>query len=119
MPLVPTPNKRLFIQKAMVRLALAPMKLITLVSLSLLTFRLRCARAADLQQRIYTATQILEQKQGSLSAIPAEVLAHARGVAIGTITKAGLGIGGQGGEGIVAAALPGHDAPDLVGSGRL
>lgn len=104
-------NKRLFIQKAMVRLSLAPMKLITLVSISLLTLSAAFARAADLQQRIYTATQILEQKQGSLSAIPAEVLAHARGVAIGTITKAGLGIGGQGGEGIVLLHYLGTTPP--------
>jgi SH3 domain-containing YSC84-like protein 1 len=77
------------------------MKLITLFSIALLTLTSALGRAADLQERIYTATQILEQKQGSLSSIPPEVLAHARGVAIGTITKAGLGIGGQGGEGIV------------------
>lgn len=77
------------------------MKLITLFSLALLTLTPSLIRAADMQERIYTATKILEQKQGSLSSIPPEVLAHARGVAIGTITKAGLGIGGQGGEGIV------------------
>ena len=77
------------------------MKLITLFSIALLTLTSALGRAADLQERIYTATQILEQKQGSLSSIPPEVLAHARGVASGTITKAGLGIGGQGGEGIV------------------
>ena len=43
----------------------------------------------------------MEERQGSVDPIPAYVLAHARGVAIGTITKAGLGIGGQGGEGVV------------------
>jgi lipid-binding SYLF domain-containing protein len=77
------------------------MKLITLFSVALLTLSTALVQAADLHQRIYTATEILEQRQGSLSPIPPEVLAHARGVAIGTITKAGLGIGGQGGEGIV------------------
>ena len=77
------------------------MKLTTLLSLAFLTISTAAGHAADLHERIYTATQILEQRQGSLSPIPAEVLAHARGVAIGTITKAGLGIGGQGGQGIV------------------
>jgi lipid-binding SYLF domain-containing protein len=77
------------------------MKLITLCSLALLTLSTVAIQAADMHERIYTATRILEQKQGSLSPIPMDVLAHARGIAIGTITKAGLGIGGQGGSGIV------------------
>ena len=57
--------------------------------------------ADNLHQRIRVATHIVEERQGSVDPIPAYILAHARGVAIGTITKAGLGIGGQGGEGIV------------------
>jgi lipid-binding SYLF domain-containing protein len=77
------------------------MKLTALFSVALLTWSTALVQAADLHERIYNATEILEQRQGSLSPIPPEVLAHARGVAIGTITKAGLGIGGQGGEGIV------------------
>jgi lipid-binding SYLF domain-containing protein len=77
------------------------MKFIALLSFALLTLSTALVRADSLHQRIFTATRILEERQGSLSPIPLEVLAHARGVAIGTITKAGLGIGGQGGEGIV------------------
>lgn len=77
------------------------MKIITLLSITLLTLSTVAVQASSMHSRIYDATRILEKKQGSLSAIPPEVLAHARGIAIGTITKAGLGIGGQGGEGIV------------------
>ena len=62
-------------------------------------------RAADMHERIQTATQILEQKQGSDEPIPADLLDHAKGVAIFSLTKAGLGIGGQGGEGIVLLRL--------------
>ena len=76
------------------------MKIITFFVLGLLTMS-GLAAASSLHERIYNATRILEQRQGSLEPIPQEVLAHARGIAIGTITKAGLGIGGQGGDGIV------------------
>jgi lipid-binding SYLF domain-containing protein len=55
--------------------------------------------------RIDTATQILDQRQHSDDPIPASLLDHARGVAIFSITKVGLGIGGQGGEGIVLVRL--------------
>jgi lipid-binding SYLF domain-containing protein len=57
--------------------------------------------AANLEDRIYNATHILEQRQGSANPIPAEILQNARGVAICTILKGGIGLGGQGGEGIV------------------
>jgi lipid-binding SYLF domain-containing protein len=77
------------------------MKILALYSIVLLTFSTSLVRADNLHQRIRTATQILEERQGSVEPIPPEVLAQARGVAIGTITKAGLGIGGQGGTGIV------------------
>jgi SH3 domain-containing YSC84-like protein 1 len=59
------------------------------------------SQAANLEERIYNDTRILEQRQGSANPIPAEILANARGVAICTILKGGIGIGGQGGEGIV------------------
>jgi lipid-binding SYLF domain-containing protein len=77
------------------------MKFIAFLSLALLTLSTSFIRADGLHRRIATATEILEKRQGSLSPIPMEVLSRARGIAIGTITKAGLGIGGQGGEGIV------------------
>jgi lipid-binding SYLF domain-containing protein len=57
--------------------------------------------AADLEKRIYDATNILEHRQGSANPIPLEVIQNARGVAICTILKGGIGIGGQGGEGII------------------
>jgi lipid-binding SYLF domain-containing protein len=59
------------------------------------------SRAADLEERIHNATHILDQRQGSADPIPLEILQNARGVAICTILKGGIGIGGQGGEGIV------------------
>jgi lipid-binding SYLF domain-containing protein len=62
---------------------------------------LTLVRADNMHERIRTAIHILEQRQGSVDPIPQDILSHARGVAIGTITKAGIGIGGQGGEGIV------------------
>ncbi|MDD5260804.1 MAG: lipid-binding SYLF domain-containing protein [Methylacidiphilales bacterium] len=62
-------------------------------------------RAADMQERIQTAIQILDKKQGSANPIPAELLNHAKGVAIFSVTKGGLGIGGLGGEGIVVLRL--------------
>ncbi len=58
-----------------------------------------------MQARIRTATQILDQKQHSDEPIPPLLLNHAKGVAIFTVTKAGLGIGGQVGEGIVVLRL--------------
>lgn len=58
-------------------------------------------RADNMNDLIHTATDILGKRQGSVDPIPAEVLANAKGVAICTITKAGIGIGGQGGEGIL------------------
>src|SRR5271168_5161046 len=62
-------------------------------------------RAAGMHERIQTATQILGDKQHSDEPIPADLLNHAKGVAIFDLTKVGLGIGGQGGEGIVLVRL--------------
>jgi len=62
-------------------------------------------RASDMQERIHSATQILREKQHSDDIIPADLLDHARGVAIFSVTKVGLGLGGQGGEGIVMLRL--------------
>jgi len=58
-----------------------------------------------MRERIQTATEILGDKQHSDDPIPADLLNHAKGVAIFTLTKVGLGIGGQGGEGIVLVRL--------------
>ena len=57
--------------------------------------------ANNMNERIAEATQVLEKRQGSTDPIPAEILANAKGVAICDITKGGIGIGGQGGEGIL------------------
>lgn len=54
-----------------------------------------------MHERIQSSIQILDQKQHSDEPIPAELLSHAKGVAIFSVTQVGLGIGGQGGEGIV------------------
>ena len=59
------------------------------------------ASAVDMSERISDATAILEKKQGSLSPIPAELLAKAHGIAFAIVTKGGIGIGGMGGDGIV------------------
>lgn len=58
-----------------------------------------------MQERIQSAIEILGQKQSSSEPIPKHIRDHAKGIAIFTLTKGGLGIGGQGGEGIVVARL--------------
>ena len=80
-------------------------KLLALGSILFLLTTPNLLRAADMHERIQTATQILRDKQHSDDPIPADLLSHAKGVAIFTITKVGLGIGGQGGEGIVLVRL--------------
>ncbi|MCE0523323.1 MAG: lipid-binding SYLF domain-containing protein [Methylacidiphilales bacterium] len=77
------------------------MKLLLSISLALLLASSLSVRAADMEERIHNATQIVEKRQGSSDPIPAEILQNAKGVAICTILKGGIGIGGQGGEGIV------------------
>ncbi len=80
-------------------------KLLTLGAALLLLTPAVFLHAAEMQERIHTATQILDQKQHSDEPIPAHLLNHAKGVAIFSVTKVGLGIGGQGGEGIVLLRL--------------
>ena len=80
-------------------------KWLALVTLLFLPTTPDLLRAADMHERIQTATQILRDKQHSDDPIPAELLSHAKGVAIFNLTKVGLGIGGQGGEGIVLLRL--------------
>ena len=87
------------------------MKLLVLFVLGFTTLASPLVRAESLHERIYDATRILEKRQGSLEPIPQEVLNHARGIAIGTITKAGLGIGGQLGGGIVLLHYLGDPNP--------
>lgn len=68
-------------------------------------------RAADMDERIHNATQIVEKRQGSDDPIPAEILQNAKAVAICTIIKGGIGIGGQGGEGIILIRHLGGPVP--------
>ncbi len=82
-----------------------------LASIPLLFATTALLQASDMQERIQSSIQILDQKQHSDEPIPAELLSHAKGVAIFSITKVGLGLGGQGGEGIVVlrrSDLMGH-----------
>ena len=77
------------------------MKHLLFSTLVLLLASTLVGHAANMRERIQDATQIVEKRQGSDNPIPAEILANAKGIAICTITKGGIGIGGQGGEGIV------------------
>ena len=77
------------------------MKLLLSASLVLLLASTAIVRAAGMNERIKDAIHIVEERQGSDNPIPVEVLQNAKGVAICTILKGGIGIGGQGGEGIV------------------
>jgi lipid-binding SYLF domain-containing protein len=87
------------------------MKLFAFLAVGLITLSSTLVRGESLHARIYDATRILEKRQGSLNPIPQEVLSRARGIAIGTITKAGLGIGGQVGNGIVLLHYLGDPTP--------
>jgi lipid-binding SYLF domain-containing protein len=87
------------------------MKFLLSTALSLLLATTMITRAADMDQRILDATHILEKRQGSDDPIPSEILQNAKGVAICTILKGGIGIGGQGGEGIVLIRHLGGGAP--------
>ena len=85
---------------------LKTMALAALVLLSAIA-GLNSAHAANMRERIEAATRILEDKQGSTHPIPRAVLDHAKGVAIVSITKAGLVFGGTGGQGIVVVKKSG------------
>ncbi len=79
-------------------------------------------QAEDMEERIQSATKILEQKQGSNESIPLRVRKQAKGVAIFTVTKAAIGVGGQGGEGIVvlrdkSIPFPSWTAPSAFNMG--
>lgn len=87
------------------------MKLLLSTSLALLLASTLFVRAADMDERIQNATKIVEKRQGSVDPIPAEILQNAKGIAICTILKGGIGIGGQGGEGIILIRHLGGAAP--------
>jgi lipid-binding SYLF domain-containing protein len=77
------------------------MKFLLSTSLALLLVSTSFIRAADMDERIHNAIKIVDQRQGSDDPIPDEILQNAKGIAICTILKGGIGIGGQGGEGII------------------
>jgi len=87
------------------------MKYLLSISLSLLLASPLLTRAADMDERIHNAIKIVDKRQGSDDPIPAEILQNAKGVAICTILKGGIGIGGQGGEGIILIRHLGDAAP--------
>ena len=71
------------------------MKLFLTATLAILFASTAFIRAADMDERIHDAIHILEKRQGSADPIPTEILQNAKGVAICTIVKGGIGIGGQ------------------------
>jgi len=87
------------------------MKFLLSTSLALLLGSTLFIRAADMDERIHNAVKIVEKRQGSDDPIPAEILQNAKGIAICTIIKGGIGIGGQGGEGIILIRHLGGPAP--------
>src|ERR1700761_2101185 len=87
------------------------MKFLLATSVALLIASTAFVRAADMDQRIRDAIKIVEKRQGSADPIPAEILQNAKGIAICTILKGGIGIGGQGCDGIVMIRPLGGAAP--------
>jgi len=87
------------------------MKYLLSTSLVLLLASTLFTRAADMEQRVRDAIKIVEKRQGSDDPIPPEILQNAKGIAICTIIKGGIGIGGQGGEGIVLIRHMGSAGP--------
>lgn len=77
------------------------LKLMSLMAFAFLLGNFSQAHAATMYERVEAATRILEDKQGSADPIPKEVFDRAKGVAIVSITKAGLVFGGTGGQGVV------------------
>ena len=87
------------------------MKFLLSTTLALLIASTSFVRAADLDERIHDAISIVEKRQGSDDPIPAEILQNAKGIAICTILKGGIGIGGQGGEGVIVIRHSSGGAP--------
>jgi lipid-binding SYLF domain-containing protein len=87
------------------------MKHFITTTLAVLLLTSLTAQAANMRERINDATDILDKRQGSVDPIPTDVLLNAKGVAICTIIKGGIGLGGQGGEGIVMVRHLGAAGP--------
>ena len=74
---------------------------------------------ADMQEDVDQAATIIERFQAvPEKAIPQAVLKDARGLAIMTVIKAGFGISGRGGTGVVIARTSkGWSGPSAIGTG--
>jgi len=74
---------------------------------------------ADMQDDVDQAATIIERFQAvPEKAIPQAVLKDARGLAIMTVIKAGFGISGRGGKGVVVARIKnGWSGPLAIGTG--
>ena len=74
---------------------------------------------ADVQDDVDQAATIIERFQAvPEKAIPQAVLKDARGLAIMTVIKAGFGISGRGGTGVVVARIKnGWSGPSAIGTG--
>lgn len=74
---------------------------------------------ADMRDDVDQAATIIERFQAvPEKAIPQAVLKDARGLAIMTVIKAGFGISGRGGKGVVVARLRnGWSGPSAIGTG--
>ncbi|MDZ4744223.1 MAG: lipid-binding SYLF domain-containing protein [Verrucomicrobiota bacterium] len=98
-------------------------KIFTLgVSLMAITLGTGVLHASSIQDTVVSATEILGRKQGSAHPIPPATLQKAKGIAILSITKAGLVVGGAGGDGVVmvrgaakSLSMPQWSAPIPVG----
>ncbi len=75
---------------------------------------------ADMQDDVDQAATIIERFQAvPEKAIPQAMLKEARGLAIMTVIKAGFGISGRGGSGVVVARITnGWSGPSAIGTGR-
>jgi lipid-binding SYLF domain-containing protein len=92
------------------------------VLLAVLTFSVVLGASpvyADLQDDVDQAATIIERFQGvPEKAIPQAVLKDAKGLAVMTVIKAGFGISGRGGKGVVVARLKnGWSGPSAIGTG--
>jgi lipid-binding SYLF domain-containing protein len=77
------------------------------------------ARAEGLQDDVDQATTIIERfYELPETAIPKAVMRNAKGLAIMTVFKAGFGVSGQGGKGVVVARTAhGWSGPSGIGTG--
>lgn len=75
-------------------------------------------KPAAMNELIIKCKSSFELLQASEHAIPGIVVRNAKGIAIATVTRGGIGIGGQAGEGIVFAKLEdGWSAPSAFETG--